>query len=269
MSLAALGLLALGACDGPGPQETPPPPMASAPQPTQAPDLLGGPDHGTAMAPDGQPGEDADADRDDESGYTAMAPIPNPEDMTPDERHHFYGDRYAYLDQGPAAPDETPYIHIITITTAGLIVITAGRMLTGRVVITAGTAIMARRPANVRRRRPIAALITGPPPRTGRCRSIGAATAAAARHAEAAADDARRARRLRRHLQPPPQLRQARPRPSITIATPPRPPALRRPAPCRARRPPPPCLARRAMRPEATAGWPSRRARPWPPSPSC
>src|ERR1700722_7661541 len=109
MSLAALDLRALGACAGPGPQEPPPPPMASARQPTQAPDLLGGPDPEAAMAPDGQPGEDADADRDDESGFTAMAPIPNPEDMTPDERHHFYGDRYAYLDQEPAAPDEAPY----------------------------------------------------------------------------------------------------------------------------------------------------------------
>ena len=99
MSLAAIGLLGLSACGGPEPEQAPPPPMATTPAPTQSPNLLGGPDQ-SAAAPADQPAADADAG---DQAEATMAPIPNPEDMTPAERQHFYGDRYDYLDHRPAA----------------------------------------------------------------------------------------------------------------------------------------------------------------------
>ncbi|HZC17363.1 MAG TPA: hypothetical protein VE309_11440 [Caulobacteraceae bacterium] len=105
MSLAALGLLALSACGAPSPEQTPPPPMATTTPPTQSPDLLGGPDHESAAAPSGQTAPDADAEAGPQ--FTPMQPIANPEDMTPDQRHHVYGDRYDHMDQVPTPAVET------------------------------------------------------------------------------------------------------------------------------------------------------------------
>ncbi|MDR3508270.1 MAG: hypothetical protein P4L64_10275 [Caulobacteraceae bacterium] len=85
---AALGasasvLLALGACSGPSPQEAPPPPTATAEAPP-APDLAGGP-------PSASPSYQSQYQSPE---ITGMAPIPNPEDMSPAERARVYGDRY-------------------------------------------------------------------------------------------------------------------------------------------------------------------------------
>jgi len=125
MGLAAIGLLSLAACGGPTPEEAPPPPMATAPAPTQSPDLLGGPDQ-SAAAPADQPAAEADSG---DQGEATMAPIPNPEDMTPAERQHFYGDRYAYMDQGPAAAAGPTAAPAGIATTAGRAVIMAGRII--------------------------------------------------------------------------------------------------------------------------------------------
>src|SRR5580704_14144794 len=91
LGVAALAVFALAGCGAPNPQETPPPPMASEPAQPSA-DLMGG--------PSSQPSADSDEPESDEPDASAtMQPIPNPEDMTPDQREHFYGHRYDYLDQ--------------------------------------------------------------------------------------------------------------------------------------------------------------------------
>jgi hypothetical protein len=86
---AALALLTLAACDGSPPQASPPPPMASADASSQSPALLGGPP--PAASP---PERNASLD--------TMAPIPNPEDMSPAERARVYGHRYHYAGQAYA-----------------------------------------------------------------------------------------------------------------------------------------------------------------------
>ena len=94
-SLIAVLVLLVAGCAGPPPEQTPPPPMASADTPAPAPDLAGGP-------PEAQPPAPAQDD------YSAqMAPIPNPEDLTPAQRARIYGDRYDRQTQGqfePSAP---------------------------------------------------------------------------------------------------------------------------------------------------------------------
>ncbi|QUD87953.1 hypothetical protein [Phenylobacterium montanum] len=92
--IGVLVLLVAG-CEGPPPEQAPPPPpmaTAEAPPPPAAPDLAGGPPPAEA-APTPPP---APADQ-----TASMAPIPNPEDMSADERARVYGHRY---DQPSARP---------------------------------------------------------------------------------------------------------------------------------------------------------------------
>jgi hypothetical protein len=92
---AALGLMALIACGGPNPQTPPPTPTASAPPPTQSPDLLGAPPRGD----DANATVTAEVPQGSDDRFVTMKPIPNPEDMSPADRERVYGDRY---DREPA-----------------------------------------------------------------------------------------------------------------------------------------------------------------------
>ena len=78
----ALAALVLGACTEHQPEAAAPPPIVAPPLPATSPDLMGGPPN-AAPPP-------ARAD----SPAAEMAPIANPEDMTPDERERVYGHRY-------------------------------------------------------------------------------------------------------------------------------------------------------------------------------
>lgn len=84
---ALLALLTLAGCDGQRPEASAPPPVASTPPPAATPDLMGGPpEQAVQPAPEQQPAE--------ERTFTSMAPVANPEDMTPEERAQVYGRRY-------------------------------------------------------------------------------------------------------------------------------------------------------------------------------
>ncbi len=102
----SLALAALAGCSGAEPDNAPPPPPPPAEAYERAPvDLAGAP----PSAPDqvglaGGPAVEAPP----APGVVSMAPIPNPEDLPPAERHRIYGTQYDG-DQGaaprPAEPD--------------------------------------------------------------------------------------------------------------------------------------------------------------------
>ena len=96
--IGVLVLLVVG-CAGPPPEQSPPPPpmaTAEAAPPPASPDLGGGPPPAQAAAPPTvAPGPN---DR-----TAGMAPIPNPEDMTPQERERVYGHRYDHPAASAAA----------------------------------------------------------------------------------------------------------------------------------------------------------------------
>jgi len=89
--LGAIAVLALSACGAPPPQSGPPPPTASAAPSDAPPPLMGG----TPPVPD-----EARAPPPREPDFTPMAPIANPEDMSPAEREAVYGDRYDHPRHG-------------------------------------------------------------------------------------------------------------------------------------------------------------------------
>jgi hypothetical protein len=84
---AAVMEMGLGGCTPRAPEA--PPPAAPPPPPAPSPELMGGPPEPPPAAAE-QPGREPDA---------AMAPIANPEDMSPEERAQVYGHRYDYLDR--------------------------------------------------------------------------------------------------------------------------------------------------------------------------
>ena len=99
LGLTAAAALTIAGCDGPPSEETTPPPapMANAEPtaPPPAPDLAGGPPE-APPPPVEAPVETA-----------TMAPIPNPEDMSPDQRAAIYGHRY----DAPAEVAYRPRFH--------------------------------------------------------------------------------------------------------------------------------------------------------------
>ncbi len=84
-SLIAVLVLLVAGCAGPPPAQSPPPPMASADATPPAPDLAGAP-------PETQPAPPPPSAQDEST--VGMAPIPNPEDLPPNERARIYGHRY-------------------------------------------------------------------------------------------------------------------------------------------------------------------------------
>jgi len=90
MGAALLALLALDGCDGQRPEASAPPPVASTPPPAITPDLMGGPPQQAAQPAANPPPVE-------EQTFTAMAPVANPEDMSPEERAQVYGHRYDHL----------------------------------------------------------------------------------------------------------------------------------------------------------------------------
>ena len=101
--LALVAALALSGCDQTAPQEAPPPPTATTEAPPPAPDLAGGPPPAEQpYAPPPGPAYQGPA-------YQGMAPIPNPEDLPPDERARIYGHRYDQAEgYGQAPVGEAP-----------------------------------------------------------------------------------------------------------------------------------------------------------------
>ncbi len=99
MGAALLALLPLAGCDGQRPEASTPPPVASTPPPAATPELMGGPPEHTA------PIEAASEPPIEEQAFTSMAPVANPEDMTPDERVQVYGHTYDH----PGLAGETRY----------------------------------------------------------------------------------------------------------------------------------------------------------------
>jgi hypothetical protein len=88
LGLVGLGVFALSACSQSLPEGAPPPPAAVAEAPS--PVLAGGPASDASDAARAQ----AMADAASRPGYGAMAPIPNPEDLSPAERARIYGSRH-------------------------------------------------------------------------------------------------------------------------------------------------------------------------------
>ena len=98
----SLVLAALAGCSGAEPDNAPPPPppeMTYAPAPM---DLAGAP----PPAPDSSGLAGGAPEAPPAPAVVAMAPIPNPEDLPPAERHRIYGTAYdggARVDHGPAS----------------------------------------------------------------------------------------------------------------------------------------------------------------------
>jgi hypothetical protein len=100
----SLVLAALAGCSGPEPDNAPPPPPPPVEAYERAPvDLAGAPPPGPSQ--DGLAGGPAEAAP--APAVVSMAPIPNPEDLPPAERHRIYGPAYDG-DQGGLREDDFP-----------------------------------------------------------------------------------------------------------------------------------------------------------------
>lgn len=84
MGAALLALAALDGCTAGGPDVPAPPPVANTAPAPRSPELMGGPPEQAGVR----------EQRVTEPAFTTMAPIANPEDMTPEERAQVYGHRY-------------------------------------------------------------------------------------------------------------------------------------------------------------------------------
>ena len=104
LSVSGLVALAVTGCGAPSPEQAPPPPMSASEPAPPAADLLGGPPTQPPAPASGHAGSVAP------QAPATMQPIPNPEDMTPQQRHQIYGDRYATATA--SAPWGAPADHV-------------------------------------------------------------------------------------------------------------------------------------------------------------